>query len=165
MSLSLGQGVYVFISGALAISAMVLPGVSGSTVLLIMGVYMPAISALNRLAHFELGVMPGVAVLIVGILCGAAVAVRFLREALKHHRSAVVYLILGLMLGSLYAIIMGPTTLAAGEPPLTLESFSPLAFVLGIAVLLGLEKIKALGQKREAELEELMPSTKEPWRE
>lgn len=130
MSLSLGQGVYVFISGALAISAMVLPGV---------------------------------AVLIVGILCGAAVAVRFLREALKHHRSAVVYLILGLMLGSLYAIIMGPTTLAAGEPPLTLESFSPLAFVLGIAVLLGLEKIKALGQKREAELEELMPSPKEPW--
>lgn len=165
MSLSLGQGVYVFISGALAISAMVLPGVSGSTVLLIMGVYMPAISALNRLAHFELGVLPGVAVLIVGILCGAAVAVRFLREALKHHRSAVVYLILGLMLGSLYAIIMGPTTLAAGEPPLTLESFSPLAFVLGIAVLLGLEKIKALGQKREAELEELMPSPKEPWRE
>ena len=109
--------------------------------------------------------LPGVAVLIVGILCGAAVAVRFLREALKHHRSAVVYLILGLMLGSLYAIIMGPTTLAAGEPPLTLDSFSPLAFVLGIAVLLGLEKIKALGQKREAELEELMPSPKEPWRE
>ena len=145
MHLSLGQAAYVFISGALAISAMVLPGVSGSTVLLIMGVYMPAISALNTLAHLELAVLPGV-------------AVRFLREALKHHRSAVVYLILGLMLGSLYAIIMGPTTLAAGEPPLTLESFSPLAFALGIAVLLGLEKVKALGQKREKELEELMNS-------
>ena len=51
MSLSLGQGVYVFISGALAISAMVLPGVSGSTVLLIMGVYMPAISAAWRAAR------------------------------------------------------------------------------------------------------------------
>lgn len=156
MQLSLGQAAYVFLSGALAISAMVLPGVSGSTVLLIMGVYMPAISALSRLARLDLAVLPGVAVLILGVLCGAAVAVRFLREALKHHRSAVVYLILGLMLGSLYAIIMGPTTLAAGEPPLTLESFSPLAFVLGIAVLLGLEKVKALGQKREAEIEALI---------
>lgn len=154
--LSLGQAAYVFFSGALAISAMVLPGVSGSTVLLIMGVYMPAISALSRLARLDLAVLPGVLVLIAGILCGAAVAVRFLRKALKYHRSAMVYFILGLMLGSLYAIGMGPTTLAAGQAPLSLSSFSLLAFVIGIAILLGLEKIKAFGQKREAELEALL---------
>ena len=156
LTLGLGQYIYIFISGALAISAMVLPGVSGSTVLLIMGVYMPAISALSRLARLDLAVLPGVLVLIAGILCGAAVAVRFLRKALKYHRSAMVYFILGLMLGSLYAIGMGPTTLAAGQAPLSLSSFSLLAFVIGIAILLGLEKIKAFGQKREAELEALL---------
>ncbi|MEE0435596.1 MAG: DUF368 domain-containing protein [Peptococcaceae bacterium] len=155
-ALSLGAAAYVFISGALAISAMVLPGVSGSTVLLIMGVYLPTISALNRLAHLDTSVLLGVLVLIFGILCGAAVAVRFLRAALKHHRSAVVYLILGLMLGSLYAIYMGPTTLAEGTAPLSAETFSPLAFILGIAILFGLEKIKAMGQRREAEMQELM---------
>lgn len=156
LTLGLGQYIYIFISGALAISAMVLPGVSGSTVLLIMGVYIPMISAFGKLARLEFGVLPGVLVLLCGILCGAAVSVRFLRAALKRHRSAMVYLIIGLMLGSLYAIIMGPTTLAEGEAPLTLATFNPLAFMLGIAILFVLEKIKAVGQRREAELQALM---------
>ena len=134
LTLGLGQYIYIFISGAL-----VLPGVSGSTVLLIMGVYIPMISAFGKLARLEFGVLPGVLVLLCGILCGAAVSVRFLRAALKRHRSAMVYLIIGLMLGSLYAIIMGPTTLAEGEAPLTLATFNPLAFVLGALLSLSME--------------------------
>ena len=35
--LSIGLGIFVFVAGMIAISAMVLPGISGSTLLLIMG--------------------------------------------------------------------------------------------------------------------------------
>ena len=38
---------YIFVSGAVAITAMVLPGISGSTLLLIAGVYLPAIGAIK----------------------------------------------------------------------------------------------------------------------
>ncbi|MDO4279998.1 MAG: DUF368 domain-containing protein [Peptococcaceae bacterium] len=144
------QYVYIFISGALAISAMVLPGVSGSTVLLIMGVYLPTVNAINALAHLELGVLPGIITLAVGILCGAAIAVRFLRIALKHHRSKIVYFILGLLIGSLYAISVGPTTLGTGLEALGTDTFSILGFVLGVLILFGLERVKVANKKREA---------------
>lgn len=42
------SALYVFVSGALAISAMVLPGISGSTLLLAFGLYVPIITAMKR---------------------------------------------------------------------------------------------------------------------
>ena len=154
--LALLQYVYVFISGALAISAMVLPGVSGSTVLLIMGTYIPTINAVSAVFHLEFGMLRGLVILVLGIICGAMVSVKFLKNALKHHRSRMVYFIMGLMAGSLYAIVMGPTTLADGQAPLSLDTFSLIAFIGGILILLGLERIKVINQRAEAEMEALM---------
>lgn len=157
-ALSLFQYAHVFISGALAISAMVLPGVSGSTVLLITGVYIPTISAVSNVLHLKLEFLPGLLALVGGIICGAAISVRFLKKALAHHRSPMVFFILGLMAGSLYAIMMGPTTMNDGQAPLTLDTFSILAFLIGIGILIILERIKIIGQRREAEMEELLKS-------
>ena len=42
---SFGLGLYLFVAAIVAVSAMVLPGISGSTLLLIMGLYVPLISA------------------------------------------------------------------------------------------------------------------------
>lgn len=47
-----------------------------------------------------------------------------------------------MMLGSLYAIIVGPTTLKVPQHAMTLSDFHVLWFVLGIAVMLGLETLK-----------------------
>ena len=44
LDLQLWQSPYLFLVGALAITAMVLPGISGSTLLLVFGAYMPAVS-------------------------------------------------------------------------------------------------------------------------
>ena len=44
---------YIFLSGAVAITAMVLPGISGSTILLIAGVYLPAIQAIKTFLGLE----------------------------------------------------------------------------------------------------------------
>jgi len=50
-NLSLGLCVYVFIAAMIAISAMVLPGISGSTLLLIFGLYIPIVNAIKAFLH------------------------------------------------------------------------------------------------------------------
>ena len=99
---------YLFVSGAIAVSAMILPGISGSTLLLIAGVYLPAMHALRQLLRLDFSGLPGILALGLGAAAGAALAVRAIRAALRRFRSQMVWLILGLMAGSLYAIVMGP---------------------------------------------------------
>ena len=133
---------YIFLTGMVAISAMVLPGISGSTVLLIAGIYIPVLEAIKQLLNFNFAGLAGLITLGLGILLGIGVSIHFIRSALKNHRSQMVYLVLGLMTGSLFAIVMGPTTLAEPLPALSLSSFRLLGFLLGIAVLFGLEFLK-----------------------
>ena len=45
--------IYIFLSGALAISAMILPGISGSTILLIFGLYIPIMNKVKDLIHLD----------------------------------------------------------------------------------------------------------------
>ena len=134
--------VYIFLSGMVAIAAMVLPGISGSTVLLIAGVYLPAIQALKQFMGLNFAVLPGLLALALGVFAGVAASIHVIRSALRKHRSAMVYLILGLMLGSLYAIVLGPTTLSVPVPALSAATFDIVGFAAGIAVLLGLELLR-----------------------
>ena len=55
-------------------------------------------------------------------------------------------MILGLMIGSLYAIVMGPTTLENTKAAMTLHTFHPVFFIIGIVIVFGLEKIKAIAE-------------------
>lgn len=120
-SLSPFSMLYIFLSGAVAITAMVLPGVSGSSILLIAGVYLPAIQAVRSFLHMELSVLPGLFALGFGVLAGVALSIHAIRTALHKYRSEMVWLILGLMFGSLYAIVYGAINLtvptaSADEP-------------------------------------------------
>lgn len=103
------DAVYLFLAGAVAITAMVLPGISGSSILLIAGVYLPVIQAIRQLLHLDLRVVPGLMALGLGVIAGVALSIRAIRTALQKYRSAIIWFILGLMLGSLYAIAMGPS--------------------------------------------------------
>lgn len=142
------QYVYIFLCGAAAITAMVLPGISGSSILLIAGVYLPTIQAVHSLLKLQLAVFPGLCALGFGVLAGVAFSISAIRAALQNHRGATVWLILGLMLGSLYAIANGPASLDVPQPPLGAATFQPLAFVLGAAVLLALEGMKKTAEKQ-----------------
>ena len=144
------QLLWLFLAGAAAITAMVLPGISGSSVLLIAGVYLPTVQAARELLHLHLAVLPGLCALGLGILTGAALSVRSIRTALRRYRAQMVWLILGLMAGSLYAIVCGPASVQPAMPPLTLATFRPLAFVLGIALLLGLEGLQRAAARQTA---------------
>ena len=54
----------------------------------------------------------------------------------------MIYFILGLMVASIYAIIMGPTTLENFHDPLSFQTFSLFFFIIGGLLIIGLEYIK-----------------------
>ena len=82
------------------------------------------------------------------MLAGVAISISAIRAALQKYRSQMVWLILGLMLGSLYAIANGPASLATPRPALSMATFQPVGFVLGVAVLLALEGMKMMMERK-----------------
>ncbi len=141
-SLNIGLILYIVLAGMIAISAMVLPGISGSTLLLIFGLYIPIMNAIKEVLHMNFSYLPALICFGIGVVGGIFLVIRLIKWCLEKHRSATVYLIIGLMLGSLYAIIMGPTTLEEPLNALSFDTFSILFFLIGGLVIFGLEKIK-----------------------
>ncbi len=141
-NLNLGLGLYIFLAGMVAISAMVLPGISGSTLLLIFGLYIPIISALKEILHFNFATLPAIIIFAIGLIAGVLLVIKLIKIALEKFRSQTIYCIIGLMIGSLYAIVMGPTTIDIPQKPLSFGTFNVVFFIIGCAIIFGLEKIK-----------------------
>jgi putative membrane protein len=93
-----GNLVMFLIAGAVAISAMILPGISGSFVLLLMGVYFDVLACINERNAVMLGVFA------VGCLLGLALFTRLINFLLERFHDATVSFLGGLVIGSLYAI-------------------------------------------------------------
>ncbi len=146
--LNIGLGLYIFVSAMVAISAMVLPGISGSTLLLIFGLYIPVISALKDILHFNFNSLPAIIIFGLGVITGIVLVIKLIKTALEKYRSQTIYFIIGLMIGSLYAIVMGPTTLSVPKDPLSFGTFNIIFFVLGGAIIFGLEKAKDFLEKK-----------------
>ena len=141
--LSLGLVVYVFFTAMFAITAMVLPGISGSTLLLIFGLYVPIIGAVKEFLHMNMDYFPILMVFGLGVVTGIVGIIKIIKMCLERYRSQTIYTIIGLMTGSLYAITMGPTTLDVPRAPMSPSTFSILFFLLGGVILAGLELLKA----------------------
>lgn len=145
--LSIGLGVYVFVVGMIAISAMVLPGISGSTLLLIFGLYVPIVSAVKEVITFNFEYLPIVMIFGFGVLGGIFATIRIVKYVLNNYRSQTIYMILGLMIGSLYAVVMGPASLESPKPPMTFSTFSIMFFIIGGILILGLQQMKNIFDK------------------
>ena len=141
-----GLAIFVFFAGMIAISAMVLPGISGSTILLILGLYLPIITAIKEFLHLHFESFFTVVLFGCGVLVGAVSIVKLIRKALDNFRAQTIYLIIGMMLGSIYAVIMGPTTLEVPQPAMGIHDFSILFFIIGGIVIFGLQKMKDMKQ-------------------
>ena len=87
--------IFLFISGAIAICAMILPGISGSFILLMLGMYINVLSAVKG---FDL---PIIAVFATGCLVGLLAFSKLLSWLLRHAYNITMALLLGVMLGSL----------------------------------------------------------------
>lgn len=133
---------YILVSASIAITAMVLPGISGSTLLLVFGLYIPIMNAIKELLSFNFSVLPVLIVFGIGILFGIVFFVKLLRICLKKFRSQICYTIIGMMVGSLFSIVMGPTTLEEPMQMLTFKSFDILFFLIGIIIIVSLEILR-----------------------
>lgn len=134
-----GSIIYIFIGGAISISAMFLPGISGSTILLVMGLYIPIMTAGKEFMHMHASYLPALLIFLGGMIVGALSVVKLIEFCLERFRPQVMFLIIGLMLGSLFAIVMGPTTLENPEPPLSIATFNWLAFFIGVGLIVLLQ--------------------------
>lgn len=139
---SIPVAIQLFFIGMIAISAMFLPGISGSTLLLIFGAYIPVIMAVKGVLSLDFSYIPCLTFFGCGILAGAVTVVKAIKACLEKFRSQTVYLILGMMVGSLYAIGMGPTTLEIPQAPLNIGNFSPIPAIIGALLVFGMQKIK-----------------------
>lgn len=86
---------FIFFCGALAICAMILPGISGAFILLLIGKYEYMIKAL---INFDI---PVISVFVVGCFLGLLGFSRFLSWILTHYRFPTLALLAGFMIGSL----------------------------------------------------------------
>jgi putative membrane protein len=90
--------VTVFLGGSVAICALVLPGMSGSFILLTLGLYEPVIDAANER---DLGLLGAFGL---GCVVGLALFVKLLKWLLEHHHHLTLVVMTGLMAGSLRAL-------------------------------------------------------------
>lgn len=142
-------GIILFVGAMLAISAMVLPGISGSTILLVFGIYQPVMDAIDGFLHMEFKYVVGLCIFGFGILTGVFTTIKGLKVALDKARTATLYAIVGMMLGSLYSIVMGPTSLETPKAAMSFDTFNVVFFIIGGAVILGLQALKHVFAKKE----------------
>lgn len=138
----IGTGIRLFFIGMIAISAMFLPGISGSTLLLTFGAYIPVITAVRGLLGMDFSYLPLLIFFGLGVLTGAVTVVKGIQFCLEKFRTQSVYAILGMMIGSFYAIMQGPATLKVPQPVMGFGNFQILAALVGLALVLGMQLMK-----------------------
>ena len=142
-----------FLSGMIAISAMILPGISGSFILLLLGKYQQILAAVTERDFLTL------AVFMAGCIVGIALFARFLTWLFKHYHDISVAILAGVMLGSVQKLWPWKETIMTrvnshGEVvPLVEKNIFPEAFdmtiifalilaVVGAFIIIQLDKMK-----------------------
>jgi len=126
---------YVLFSGVIASSAMILPGISGSLILVILGVYSYLIKSLDNLE------MIVIFTFISGALIGLLGFSRILKYLFNNHRDAAYTIMLGLVVGSIEKV--WPWNKSFSIELSNLNLFLSISLViLGFLIVILLEKIK-----------------------
>ncbi|TDO92117.1 putative membrane protein [Halanaerobium saccharolyticum] len=119
------QGLMLFfIAGFFGSIAMILPGISGGTLLILMGVYHPILAAVNNLEILTLIVFA------LGMGAGLLVFAWLFSYLLKKHQAKIMVILTGLILGSAAAVF-----------PAQFEIAGLIAFSVGVILIIILEII------------------------
>ncbi|MGL4799471.1 MAG: DUF368 domain-containing protein [Cellulosilyticaceae bacterium] len=111
----------LFVSGAISAFAMIIPGISGSFIMVTLGTYHTVI---NAITHFNL---PVIAVTGVGVLVGLFGGIKLVKILLEKYNQATYMAILGLVIGSVLVIYPGFAFNSAGMVSL-------IVMILGMVV-------------------------------
>jgi len=155
---------FTFVSGAIAICAMILPGISGSFILLILGKYEQILEAVSNKDILTLGVFA------LGCIVGILSFSRVISWLLKRYYATTIGLLSGFMLGSMnklwpWKIVTAYRTSSSGEQkPFLTENLLPTqyldqtglepligiaiaAFLFGIFLVIGIDRLVAYLKK------------------
>ena len=125
---------YILICGIIASSAMILPGISGSLILVILGVYTLIINALNNLEYNI------ILVFLIGCLIGIINFSKIIKWLFHNFRDYTFSIMLGLVIGSIYTVWPWRKSLT-DEVTNDYIFLSVVITILGFAVIYALEKI------------------------
>ena len=134
---------FLFMAGALAICAMILPGISGAFILVLLGAYEPVLKALNNWD------IKTIAIVGAGAIVGLLSFSKILKWLFNNYRNLTLALLTGFIIGSLYKIwpwkeVLSFRTNSKGEQvPLIEKSILPntydgdpkLAFAIGLMIV------------------------------
>lgn len=137
--------------GIIASAAMIIPGVSGSFMLVLLGLYNIVIGYVALLKDFLLtwdfallvNIIKFLAPLGVGIIIGAILIAKVIEFLMNKHHTETYYIIMGLILGSLIGIFLDPIAYGsyAGAIPISAYIAAAVTFAVGfvVAIFLGKE--------------------------
>ncbi len=129
---------YFFLGGSVAICAMVLPGISGSFVFLMLGLYEFIVNHISNLTRLEINSSEVLNLfsLFLGIVFGFSIFVRILKYGLRNYSAIIFAILTGIILASLK--VLWPFTLELVLVEILLLSFVAL---LGFGVVSFLKKL------------------------
>ena len=137
LTLSTGLIIKYFIAGMCASSAMLLPGISGSFMLLVFGVYGTVMLAISEVVKLNFTGLPILLAVGFGVLAGFIISSKIIQYFLTHHKLMTFALIIGFVVGSLFAVFPGlPTNIVLWFVWL-------VVFIIGFIVSLTLGRITA----------------------
>lgn len=144
ITLSIGQIIVLFIMGMIASATMVIPGVSGSMMLMLLGYYNPIVGTVSRMVDalmaFDMGeIFACCGVLVpfgLGVVIGIFAIAKLIEVLLARYPGATYCAILGLVVASPVAILMamdyaGVTALAIAAGVVTFAAGFAAAYKLG----------------------------------
>ena len=134
--------IFIFAAGVLSAAAMVIPGFSGSFVLLLMGIYNIAVYSISSIRYLAadlsnfalmLDICRVLVPLGLGIIAGVIFMAKLIEKLLNKHQRQVYSVILGLLLGSILALFIEPMTYRSGISTIVIIA-GIITFVLGTLV-------------------------------
>lgn len=132
--LSTGDYLFLFMSGWLASTALILPGISGALILTILGAYYTAISAISSL-DFPILISIGS-----GIVAGVLITSKLVRFLLERYTLVMYALMIGMVAGSIVVLYPGFSGGAFGA------IVSILALAAGFVIALFAGRVSRIGQ-------------------
>ena len=150
LTYSVGSMIMLFIIGIIAAATMIIPGVSGSMMLMIMGYYESILNLMTDTvkAFFTLDIATfGSNLLLVlpfavGVILGIVVIAKFIQIVLNKYTKTVFIAILGMILASPFGMIL----------ELSDVKFTPVSIIISlIALVIGVIVTMNLGEKDETE--------------
>lgn len=106
-SFGLFDGIFIFIVGIISASTMIIPGISGSFVMMLLGYYQPIINTIRSLTDFSL-LGHNLLILVpfgIGIIVGIVLVAKLIEFLLKKYEIKTYFAVLGFVLASIVSII------------------------------------------------------------